>query len=208
MVLLAGVMPQIWLSLDPVLASRVTATLVAVSVFSAIFVSVISEQQKRLEALVVTDALTGLPNRMSLGDSLEQAVHQHNRSGAAMTLLMLDLDRFKAINDSLGHDAGDRVLRDIGRLLRQRIRQVDKAFRIGGEEFMVLLYGTDLQNGTRVAEELRKAIADYSFFPDRDVTVSIGVATLKAGEDVQAWIKRSDENLYRAKEQGRNRVAA
>jgi diguanylate cyclase (GGDEF)-like protein len=125
-----------------------------------------------------------------------------------MSLVTIDIDHFKEVNDTRGHDAGDRVLAGIGALLRQRMRRTDKAFRTGGEEFLALLYGTDLANARRVAEELREAIAALGLLPDRHVTVSLGVAALRPGEDAAAWTKRADVNLYRAKAEGRNRVAA
>ena len=204
--LLAIALPQAWVVIEPHLGTRVAATLVAVSSFSALFVRVITIQQRRLEALAVTDPLTGLSNRVTLRDTLDEAIEQNRRTGAQMTLLSLDLDHFKAVNDSLGHDAGDRVLRSVAEVLKRRMRRADKVFRLGGEEFMALLYGTDVQNARRVAEELRSKIASLTPFPDHPITVSIGVAALEPDEDSTAWMKRSDENLYRAKSQGRNRV--
>lgn len=205
-VLLGVVIPQAWLAFEPGLASRVTATLCVVSAFSAIFIRVITTQQEKLHMLVVTDALTGLLNRTLLNDTLDNAIQQYARSGVPMTLATLDLDHFKAINDTLGHDAGDTVLRGVGELLRKRVRRVDKLFRPGGEEFMALLYGADAASGKRVAEALRVAIAGHAFLADRTVTVSIGIATLMPGEDRRQWMKRSDDNLYRAKAAGRNQV--
>jgi diguanylate cyclase (GGDEF)-like protein len=207
-VLLVIVLPQAWMAIEPALAARVTATLLTVSAFAAMFIRVITLQQRKLRALVVTDSLTGLLNRTLLNDMLEDAIQHANRSGVPMTLATLDLDHFKSINDTLGHDAGDTVLRGVGDLLRKRMRRVDKMFRPGGEEFLALLYGADGASGRRVAEELRAAIAAHAFLPDRTVTVSIGLATLQPGEQRKQWIKRSDENLYRAKAGGRNQVVA
>lgn len=206
--LLFVTLPQAWIVLELPLATRVAATLVAVSAFSAIFVRVIAGQQRRLEAQALTDPLTGLANRTLLRASLEQAIQQNHRTGAPMTLVALDLDHFKSINDTLGHDAGDTVLRGVGELLHRRIRRADKVFRLGGEEFLALLYGTDAEKGRRVAEELRGAIGSLPLLPDRSVTVSIGVAALRPGEEWTEWMRRGDENLYRAKAAGRDRVAA
>lgn len=207
-VLLLVVIPHAWMVLELGLAARVAATLLVVSAFSAIFIRVITTQQQKLHALVVTDTLTGLLNRTLLNDTLDEAIQHNARSGVPMTLATLDLDEFKAINDTLGHDAGDTVLRGVGELLRKRVRRVDKLFRPGGEEFLALLYGANGESGRQVAEELRAAIAAHAFLPDRTVTVSIGIATLAPGEDRRQWMKRSDENLYRAKAAGRNRVNA
>lgn len=207
-VMLALTQVPTWSVIDAPLAARVTATLLAVSAFAAVFVRVITEQQRKLRVQAVTDTLTGLFNRMLLAESLEQAIEQSRRDKLPMTLLSLDIDHFKAINDSLGHDAGDAVLRGIGELLHRRTRRVDKVFRLGGEEFLVLLHGSDGQGARRVAEELLGAVAAHTFLPERAVTVSIGVATLGADEDYRAWMQRVDEQLYRAKSAGRNQVAA
>ena len=207
-VMLALTLVPTWSVIDGPLAARVTATLLAVSVFAAVFVRVITEQQQKLRVQAVTDPLTGLFNRILLADSLAQAIEQSHRSELPMTLLSLDIDHFKAINDSLGHDVGDAVLRGVGELLRRRTRRADKAFRLGGEEFLVLLHGADDQSARRVAEELLAAVAAHPLLPERAVTVSIGAATLVAGEDARSWLKRVDEQLYRAKAAGRNRVVA
>jgi diguanylate cyclase (GGDEF)-like protein len=204
--LLAVTLPLAWEGLEPPMAIRMAATLLAVSIFSIIFIRVITEQQKRLRAQAVTDPLTRLYNRLLLRDSLERAIQHSSRTGEAMSIVTLDLDNFKLINDTLGHDAGDTALRGIGGLLKKRLRRNDKIFRLGGEEFLALLHGTDADNAWRIAEELRSAVASLMLLPDHPITVSIGVATLMPGEDWTAWMKRSDENLYRAKYEGRNRV--
>jgi diguanylate cyclase (GGDEF)-like protein len=206
-VLIGVTMPQAWTVLEPSIAARVAATLLGVSIVSAIFVRVITIQQRRLEALAVTDPLTGLSNRLMLRAALEQAIEQSRRNRIPLTLLALDLDHFKSINDTLGHESGDHVLCGIGELLGRRFRRADHVFRIGGEEFIALLYGTDAENGQQVAEELRRAVESLPLLPDRAVTVSIGIAPLRRDEDWMEWMKRADETLYRAKSEGRNRVA-
>lgn len=206
--LLTMALPMSWLILAPELAARATATLLCVSTFSVIFVRVISHQQRELHELAMTDSLTGLANRVQLHGSLEHAVQQYERHQTPMTLIELDLDNFKMINDTLGHDAGDDVLMGIGKLLQKRIRRSDKVFRVGGEEFLILLYETDPAHGLMVAEELRQTIEVMPLLPDRNVTASLGVATLQPNENWRDWMKRSDDNLYRAKKDGRNRVVA
>ena len=206
--LLLIVLPQAWLVLEQPVAVRVAITLLVVSTFSIIFLRMISAQQQNLQTQVVTDSLTGLYNRTLLNHTLEQAIHERQRTGMPMSLVVFDLDYFKSINDSFGHDAGDSVLRGIGKLLRQRLRAVDKLFRLGGEEFVLLLYNTDANDAWRIAEELRASVESSSFLPDRDVTASFGIATLENDESWQEWLKRSDRNMYRAKSEGRNRVIA
>jgi diguanylate cyclase len=204
--LLAIVLPLAWQVLDDSVVLRFVISLLAVSIFSAIFVRVITKQHLKLKSIAATDSLTGLFNRTLLQDTLEYAVHQSDRMKAPMTMMVLDLDHFKAINDSLGHEAGDSVLRGVGELLKKRIRGSDKIFRIGGEEFLVLLSNTDSNGGQRIAEELRSAMESQSLLSDRTVTVSIGVASLHSGENWKQWMKRCDEKLYRAKMNGRNQV--
>ena len=207
-IFLGVIFPVAWQVLNYPLALRFGATLLAVSIFSAIFIRVITEQQKKLQSLAVTDPLTGLFNRSLLRSTLEHAIEQHNRKGESMTILAMDLDRFKSINDTKGHDAGDMVLRGVGEFLGKRFRRIDKVFRTGGEEFLALLHGTDLDNGNNIAEELRIRIETQSFAPAQQITVSIGVAVYQPGEDWKEWMKRADQNLYRAKIEGRNRVVA
>ena len=207
-VLMAVVIPSAWHVFEESVAVRAAVTFGAVNFFSAVFVRVITEQQQRLEKLVVTDTLTGLLNRASLQETLEQAVSQNNRTGVPMTIVSIDLDRFKLINDTLGHSSGDIVLRGVGRLMDNRARKTDRVFRVGGEEFLVLLYGADSAEGQKVAEELRNAIASIALLPNRPVTASVGVATLIPDEHWSEWVRRSDENLYLAKAKGRNRVVA
>lgn len=204
--LLAAVLPLAAVMLEIELAARAAATLISVSAFTAVFVRMIVKQQERLQAQLVIDPLTGVHNRLTLQTTLTQAIAQAGRGHVPMSLIVLDLDHFKAINDSLGHDAGDAVLRGVGTLLSERMRRVDRVFRMGGEEFLIFLYGTDLTGARQLAENLRLAIGERVFLPDRRVTASFGVATLVQGEDWLAWIKRGDENLYRAKAEGRDRV--
>jgi len=192
--------------LDGPIALRVAATLTGVGGFAAIFVRLISIQQEALEARAVTDALTGLHNRALLASTLEQAMEQSRRSSTPMSLLELDLDGFKQINDTMGHATGDAVLCGIANILRERVRRTDRAFRLGGEEFLVFLYGTGEDQARQVAETLRAAVEERDLIPGRAVTVSVGVAALEDESDWEQWLKRCDENLYTAKAQGRNIV--
>lgn len=206
MALLSITLPIAWHVIEQTLAIRMITTLLMVSIFSAIFVRVINEQQQKLKRQAITDPLTGLLNRTSLEETLEQAIAQSKRMGISMTLASLDIDHFKAINDRFGHATGDRILRDMSLILTERLRRVDKVFRIGGEEFLLFLYGSDAKSGYRVAEELRHLIGSKPFIPDHSVTVSIGIATLQPQDDWMTWMQRSDDHLYHAKATGRNQV--
>ncbi|HXT16972.1 MAG TPA: diguanylate cyclase [Gemmatimonadaceae bacterium] len=169
---------------------------------------------RRLEALATTDPLTRVLNRRALLDRLTAEVDRARRFESALTLLLLDVDHFKQINDTAGHLAGDSVLRQLGALLEDAVRKVDVVARYGGEEFVVILPETSNDGATIFAERLRERIEGQAFdvSVDRPVhlTVSIGIATfpsprITSTEDLFA---RADEALYRAKSGGRNQVRA
>ena len=169
--------------------------------------------QMSIEA-AITDALTGLHNRRYMETHLNGLVEQAASRGKPIAVLVLDIDFFKAINDTHGHDAGDDVLREFALRIRKSIRNIDLACRYGGEEFVIVMPETDMGVATMVAERLRRAVAGESFPVQQgmkllNVTLSIGLATLSdAGGDAAAILKRADQALYRAKRDGRNRVAA
>ncbi len=208
LVLLAVIIPEASSLLPPALTIRFAATLLAVSIFSTIFVCILSRQQNLLQKMAVTDQLTGLLNRKTLDPSLDRAVQQSLRTDTPMTLIALDLDNFKSVNDTFGHEAGDKVLHAVGSTLRKRLRGSDHVFRLGGEEFLALLFDTDSDHGVQIAEELRTSIADIDVLPARKITVSLGLAGLRPDEAWKDWWKRADDNLFRAKSAGRNRVIA
>lgn len=200
------VLPMAWLLLDQPSAVRFSAVILGVSMFAYISMREINSMHDRLRERAVTDPLTGLLNRSLLESSLQHSIAQSERSGVPMALLALDVDDFKGINDSRGHDAGDRVLRALSDLLRQRTRSGDLAFRVGGDEFQILLHNTSEANAAKVAEEFRQRVERALLLPDHRVTVSIGVCGLADDMDAEQWIKTCDERLYRAKDRGRNRV--
>lgn len=163
--------------------------------------------------MAITDALTGLHNRRYLESHLAALADQAALRGQPLSLMMLDIDFFKAVNDSYGHDAGDEVLREFAARIRKAIRGIDLACRYGGEEFVVVMPETDLRVAALVAERLRRAVAGTPFAIEQgarriDVTLSIGIAALEPHEQVAAALKRADQALYRAKLDGRNRVVS
>jgi two-component system cell cycle response regulator len=166
--------------------------------------------KERYEWLASTDALTGCLNRRALHDKLEHELDRARRYNLALTVMMIDLDRFKEINDSRGHLVGDSVLSQIGEMLRHEVRSVDIVARYGGEEFVIALPDTPLDGGLKFAERVRERVNIHEFDPKDHVgaTVSIGVATYAADEleTADALVARADAALYRAKTTGRNRV--
>ncbi len=164
--------------------------------------------------MAITDGLTGLHNRRYMESHLETLAEQAANRSKPLALMMLDIDFFKAINDTYGHDCGDDVLREFAVRIRKSIRGIDLACRYGGEEFVIVMPETDLKVASMVAERLRRAIAGEAFAIDKGskhigVTISIGLSTLETkGEPVADVLKRADVALYRAKHDGRNRVVA
>jgi diguanylate cyclase (GGDEF)-like protein/PAS domain S-box-containing protein len=172
-------------------------------------------ERKRLEAelleMATTDFLTGLANRRHFIARMEEALARINRTDQAVSVLMIDIDHFKRINDRHGHAAGDAVLRQFAELVRAELRTVDSAGRVGGEEFAVLLSGTELAGAAIFAERLRaKVAASWIVYGDAhiQVSVSIGITALTALDaDTSDVLQRADSALYDAKENGRDRVS-
>jgi two-component system, cell cycle response regulator len=164
--------------------------------------------------MAITDALTGLHNRRYMESHLSTLVEQAGLRGKPLTVLVLDIDYFKSVNDTHGHDAGDDVLREFSQRLKKSIRGIDLACRYGGEEFVVVMPETDMAVATMVAERLRRRIACEPFPVCRganavEITISIGLAARASASDTAANVlKRADQALYRAKRDGRNRVVA
>ena len=161
-----------------------------------------------LEELATTDPLTGLANRRRFEERLRHEAERSVRTGSALTLLLLDIDHFKAVNDTRGHPVGDVLLRAVAGQCRTTVRNIDLVARIGGEEFAVLLVDLPLHEGEHVADRMRKVIEStvvhLTHQPPVECTVSIGVAAFTGDPD--ELVSRADAALYRAKAEGRNRV--
>ncbi len=168
----------------------------------------LAQANAELHQLARRDALTGLANRFAANERLQDEFLRMRRHGGSYGLLMLDIDFFKRINDTLGHAGGDEVLRHVAATLRTLVRESDFIARVGGEEFMVLLPESSLADAARVGEKIRAGIAASQPPIDRQVTVSVGVAlATPEQEDMDEAVRQADAQLYRAKEEGRNRVA-
>jgi diguanylate cyclase (GGDEF)-like protein/PAS domain S-box-containing protein len=164
------------------------------------------EANARLAALAAQDGLTGLKNRRAFEERLHEEMSRIRRTQHPVSLLLLDIDHFKAFNDSFGHPRGDEVLRSVARILARSIRDTDVAARYGGEEFAVILPNTDADGAALMGERLRHAIASAPW-TERGITMSVGAATASTHlVPVESLVEQADRALYRSKQEGRNRV--
>jgi diguanylate cyclase (GGDEF)-like protein len=192
--------------IDLAFTIRFFATLTLTIIFANIVLSIIVDLHRRLLDQAIVDPLTGVFNRRYMERSLSDAIERLRRNSTPTSLLLMDVDGFKSINDQFGHAKGDSVLKEIVSLIAKRSRKLDLLFRIGGEEFMLLLPDTKEAAAAVVAEQLRASIAESRPLDDRQLTVSIGVSELQPGESPDSWMKHADDALYAAKKAGRNRV--
>lgn len=155
-----------------------------------------------------TDALTGLHNRRKFAELLEQEVLRARRYARALSLVMLDVDRLKDINDKFGHDVGDSVLKAVGEVGLQLIRKTDHLARWGGDEFMIIAPETPADGAKQLAEKLRAALAEQMFASVGHLSASVGLTSLVPGDDADTLVRRADRLLLAAKEEGRDRVTA
>ena len=186
---------------------RFAASLILTIFIVNVIQNIIRELQRRLVTQAITDPLTGAFNRRYMETRLAEALENARRRPAPVSLLIVDIDHFKRVNDEHGHEAGDTVLKGLVAVMRKRARAVDLVFRMGGEEFVVLLPDTTEEQAFTLAEDLRLAIAQAPLLGSRVVTVSIGVGRARPEDSVESWLKETDAALYAAKEAGRNRVA-
>lgn len=171
----------------------------------------LAEKNQQLEQIARTDPLTGLANRRALDDVIQKEVARGLRSAKPMVIGLVDLDLFKAVNDTYGHDIGDKVLKDIAKILNDGLRAGDFAARWGGEEFCILLPETQADQALLIAERFRKIVADHIIIEEDlklTVTASIGLALWQPGREIDEVFKEADQALYASKEAGRNQVTA
>jgi diguanylate cyclase (GGDEF)-like protein len=182
------------------------AVIVTVAIFGAALMQ--SDLEHRKGAII--DPLTGLLNRLALERRIPELAQQAAYTGEPVGAILGDIDHFKDVNDTFGHVAGDGVLRDLSAVLRDNLRAFDLAYRVGGEEFLVLLPGADLAQAAEVGENLRRAVETAPLGDGRQVTMSFGIAASRPGEgfDYDAVFAAADTALYVAKRSGRNRVCA
>ncbi len=164
-----------------------------------------------LESQAVHDPLTGLLNRRYIDHTLQRELYQAQRYSRPLSVIMIDIDYFKNINDTYGHKAGDTTLKETARLLQEKSRKEDIVCRFGGEEFLIVMQETTQKRALERADEIRKAVEGHSFSfnagQTKKITISLGISAFpENGQSIEDLILRADQALYKAKKQGRNRV--
>ena len=162
--------------------------------------------QKQLKSLATRDCLTGIYNRHKANQIIDEEIIRQNRYNGTFTLMMFDIDYFKLVNDTYGHNIGDSVLQELSKLILKNKRQSDKFARWGGEEFIMVLPETTSKDSLIFAKKIRKIIADHSFEKVAQITVSIGICVFQENDIKEKLLQKVDEALYEAKNKGRNRV--
>jgi len=202
------------LAISPALINQLTLTEIAMvmitltvnNVFAYIFTTRMNQQRDQLSLLVSKDTLTGAGNRRALDEKLIELIAFHKRTKQVASLIMLDVDHFKSVNDNYGHAVGDQVLIGLADLVKKRIRTTDCLYRFGGEEFVVIAIGANLNAAEAIAEDLRQIVERGELIENKTITVSLGVAEYIAEETATKWLGRGDKALYQAKESGRNKT--
>jgi diguanylate cyclase (GGDEF)-like protein len=175
-------------------------------IISAWMVYAMTEQSQRLKGMAITDSLTGAFNRRYLEMQAVRALQDWQRNQRSVSLLLLDIDHFKKINDEFGHCVGDAALKQLVSVVKERIRGVDILCRYGGEEFVLLLSETTALQAKIVANQLRRAVESTQVLPQGSMTISLGVCDVTQVSDLETWLRLADDALYSAKDMGRNRV--
>jgi diguanylate cyclase (GGDEF)-like protein len=203
-VTILALLPALLPASDSHETTTILITITVTSAFAYAFSLITNSQREKLLLLATKDPLTGAGNRRGLDAKLQEVVNAHRRFGTTSSLLLIDLDHFKKVNDVHGHAMGDQILRRVTKIINLRIRVTDSLYRIGGEEFVVVLEGADLRRAAHLAEQLRTLVHANELVPDQAVTISLGVAEIRDGEIGNDWLHRADEALYQAKDAGRN----
>ena len=197
-----------WDDLSAVALTNICLTVATTVLLAHAFSLTNRRQLEDLRRMVHVDPLTGAGNRRAQNIKLEAVTAMFRRYNSPASLLMLDIDHFKSINDTYGHTVGDQILIELSELVHSTTRATETLYRFGGEEFVLVAEQTALESAVNLAENLRSRMEQQLFSCGIRLTVSIGVAQLQPEEDREGWLKRVDDALYRAKGRGRNQVIA
>ena len=202
-----ALVPALVPKMDGITVATTFVTLMSTSAFAYAFAFLSRGQRDQLLQLARKDPLTGARNRRALDEKLAEVCAAQLRSNTPSSLVLIDIDNFKEINDEFGHAAGDQILVRLTEIIQLRIRVTDSLYRIGGEEFVVVIEGQTRDKARRMAEQLRTLVEANELAPEGSVTISLGVAELSLGESPLDWIRRADLALYESKRSGRNQTS-
>ncbi len=200
-----SLVPAMLIHMEYLEIASLLVTLVLNNIFSFIFARNMYLHHQELELQATRDSLTGAGNRRLFDEKIRECLALYKRHQESTVLVMLDIDHFKKINDDFGHVQGDEVLVNLVDLLRSRLRESDGLFRIGGEEFAILLNRVKPRVAVNVAEDIRSLVENTELLPSMTVTISLGLAACRDNDSSKSWVERSDNALYQAKSEGRNR---
>lgn len=161
-----------------------------------------------LERLATTDRLTQTYNRLKFEEIVRKEIEMARRYGHLLSIIILDIDHFKEVNDTYGHLAGDNVLKAVAGIAKEKIRETDSLVRWGGEEFIIIAPGTNLAGAAELAERIRRSVEDFDFDGVKTVRISLGVTQFRRHDTENTFLRRADDAMYTAKKKGRNRVEA
>jgi diguanylate cyclase (GGDEF)-like protein len=202
-----ALVPALVPKMDGLILTTTLVTLIATSVFAYAFAFLSRGQRDQLLQLARKDPLTGAGNRRALDEKLLEVCAAQARSNTPSSMVLIDIDNFKEINDEFGHAIGDQILIRLTEIIELRIRVTDSLYRIGGEEFVVVIEGQAKDKARRMAEQLRTLVEANELAPEGSVTISLGVAQLSVGESPGDWMHRADLALYESKRSGRNQTS-
>jgi diguanylate cyclase (GGDEF)-like protein len=191
---------------DTAFALKILASQIFTIIMMNTIIGVITDLQQQLLDQAIKDPLTGVFNRRHMDATLQEVKTRHNRTADPVSILVIDIDHFKQVNDQYGHAAGDHALKALVSVIQDNIRETDRLFRMGGEEFLLLLWATAGDTAMIVANQLRARIQDAMLIDNKQITVSIGVNSLSKNQSVEKWLAGADDALYQAKNTGRNIV--
>ncbi|MDG1207243.1 MAG: GGDEF domain-containing protein [Pseudomonadales bacterium] len=201
-----GLSPELYSRMEALEFGRFFSSMLACALFSYAFATIRNRQRDELFHLSTNDGLTGAGNRRAMDQKIAELIEGFKRNHSAVSMLMLDLDRFKVINDSQGHALGDQVLKEVTTVIKARIRTTDALFRYGGDEFVVLVPNSNLEHALGVAEDLRSLVEAHGAMNGTGVSISIGVAEYSQDQLPAEWLESADNALLEAKRNGRNQV--
>lgn len=201
-----GVFYLTYLHFDRTVELRIYASLLIITAFSITISFLINRLLNTLSQLINRDSLTNALNRHTFHSSINETIYAFERFQTPASLFIFDLDFFKKVNDAYGHLKGDEVLVTVSKTIQARLRDSDKLFRYGGEEFAVLLAHTNEEDALSLAEELRRLVERQNYNIEQTVTISGGISGVRDKDNAQNWIERCDKALYAAKHSGRNKV--